>query len=477
MQEQFLNRTKIVATIGPASSAKATLVDMIKSGMDVARINFSHADQDKNLELMETVRAAAQAAGTTVAIMQDLQGPKIRVGVLPGEGLELVDGSLMKMRAGVMEAEPGVIPVPYEKLAADVRRGDRILLADGTRELEVVDRRGQVITARVLLGGRLISHKGINVPTRTLSAESITDKDESDLAFGLKHNVDFVAMSFVRTAQDVRQLRALIAKYVPRDVEPPQIIVKIEKHEALDHFAEILQETDGVMIARGDLGLETPATKVPMHQKELIAKCLVAGKPVTVATEMLASMEVNPRPTRAEVSDVANAVIDHSDAVMLSGETANGRYPTRAVSTMAEIIQSTEESPLDDLQPHREATGESIPFAVGAAAVELARHVEAAALLVTTHSGYSARGVARFRPPLPIFAATDSPRVCRQLLLSWGVIPLLIEGYRNPEQMMRVALEELQRDKRLKKNNKIVVVSGLRRAEKGFDTGIRVVEV
>ena len=450
---------------------------MIDAGMDVARINFSHADQDKNLELMETVRAAAKESGKEVAILQDLQGPKIRVGALPGEGLDLVEGSFVKIRAGAVQAEHGVIPTPYERLAQDVRRGDRILIADGTRELEVVARSGQVITAKVLLGGRVISHKGINVPTRTLSAEALTDKDEEDLAFGLKHNIDFVAMSFVRTAQDVQLLKKKIKKYLPEDAEPPQIIVKIEKHEALEHFDEILDETDAVMIARGDLGLETQATLVPIRQKELIAKCVVAGKPVITATEMLGSMENNPRPTRAEVSDVANAVIDHSDAVMLSGETANGRYPLRAVATMAEIIENTEVSPLDDLHPHKDATGESVPFAVAAGAVELARHVDAAAILVTTHSGYSARGVARFRAERPVFAATDSPRVSHQLLLSWGVVPILIQGYGQPEQMTHSALDHLHKQKRIKKGDRVVVVSGLARSEGGFDSGVRVVEV
>lgn len=472
-----MNRTKIVATIGPASSEKSMLVHMLNAGMDVARINFSHATQEENLKLMETVRAAGDEAGRPAAILQDLQGPKIRLGVLPGEGLELVEGSLVKLRAGALEAEQGVLPVPYPRLADDVRRGDRILIADGTRELEVIHREGSIITAKVLLGGRVISHKGINVPTRTLSAEALTEKDEQDLAFGLQHNVDFVAMSFVRSAADVKLLRKKIEKYLPGDTEAPQVIVKIEKHEALDNFDEILAETDAVMIARGDLGLETPAALVPLRQKELIAKCIVAGKPVITATEMLGSMEHNPRPTRAEVSDVANAVIDHCDAAMLSGETANGRYPVRAVAMMAEIIQSTESSPLDDLHPHRDATGETVPFAVGAVAVELAQYIDAAALLITTHSGYSARAVARFRPERKIFAATDSPRVGSQLLLSWGVHPLLIPGYGNPEQMMRGALEQLHKEKQLKKNDRVVVVSGLKRGEKTFDTGIRVVEV
>ncbi|HSX24807.1 MAG TPA: pyruvate kinase, partial [Candidatus Andersenbacteria bacterium] len=302
------NRTNIVCTIGPASSMVPVLKEMIQAGMNVARINFSHGDHDANLDLVDKVRAASQEVGIPVAILQDLQGPKLRVGVLPPEGIELVEGKLVRLQAGVLEAEKGVIPVPYDRFAYDLGRGDRILLVDGTRELEVVDVQRNIITAKVLLGGKLISHKGINVPTSTLSMESMTEKDDADLAFGLKQNIDFVALSFVRSAEDIRQLKEKIKKWLPEGTEPPHIIVKIEKHEALLNFDEILEETDGVMIARGDLGLETPVSRLPIHQKELIVKCIAAGKSVITATEMMASMEYNPRPTRAEVSDVANAV-------------------------------------------------------------------------------------------------------------------------------------------------------------------------
>lgn len=477
MEERFLNRTKIVCTIGPASSAAATLKQMIVAGMDVARINFSHGDAASNLELLEKIRSASETVGRPVAMLQDLQGPKIRVGELPEDGLELVEGQMATLLAGKLEAEHGVVPVPYERLAQDVRRGDRILLEDGTKELEVLVVEGQYIKTKVLLGGRLLSNKGINVPTRSLSAEAMTEKDEEDLAFGLKQNIDFVALSFVRTAEDVRKLRAKIEQHLPADTEPPQVIVKIEKHEALENFDEILEETDGVMVARGDLGLETPATLVPVRQKELIAKCIVAGKPVITATEMLASMEHKPRPTRAEVSDVANAVIDHSDAVMLSGETAMGQFPVKAVETMAEIIQNTEESPLDNLHPHKDASGEPVPLAVAAAAVELARHVDAEAVLVTTQSGYSVRAAARFRPEVPLFAATESPRTRNQLLLSWGVTSFAGEGYQDPVKMTEQALSTLVDEYGVAAGSKVVVVSGLKRKQGGFDSVVRVVEV
>jgi pyruvate kinase len=471
------NRTKIVCTIGPASSSRAVLKDMIRAGMDIARINFSHGDQDSNLELLEKIRQASEDVGRPVAILQDLQGPKLRIGELPGEGLELIEGQMATFQAGTVSADHGVIPVPYERFAHDLRRGDRILLADGTRELEVLHTKGNIVKAKVLLGGRIISHKGINVPTVTLSMESMTEKDEEDLVFGLKHNIDFVALSFVRSKEDVKKLRQRIQNHMPEGVEPPHVIVKIEKHEALENFDEILDETDGVMIARGDLGLETPVARLPVHQKELIAKCVVAGKPVITATEMLASMEHSPRPTRAEVSDVANAVIDHTDAVMLSGESAMGRYPVRAVQTMNDIVEQTEQSPLDNLLPHKDATGQPVPLAVAAAAVELARHIEAAALLVTTTSGYSARAIARFRPEIPVFAATDIERTSNQLLLSWGVTPFIAESYKSPQRMVEHALEELHETHGVPKKGKVVVVSGLKRTGGGYDSAIRVVEL
>ncbi len=471
-------RTAIVCTIGPASSSIPVLEKMMRQGMNVARINFSHGGHEGNLELVDHVRTAAKNIGVDVAILQDLQGPKMRVGTIPGVGMELVEGKLVRLQAGVQSADPDIIPVPYDKFAHDLGKGDRILLADGTRELEVVDVQGSIITAKVLLGGMLISNKGINVPTVTLSIESMTEKDDEDLAFGLKQNIDFVALSFVRSANDVRFLKIKIAKWLPADVEPPQIIVKIEKHEALQNFDEILEEADGVMVARGDLGIETPVARIPIHQKEIIAKCVVAGKPVITATEMMASMEYNPRPTRAEVSDVANAVIDHTDAVMLSGESAMGKYPVQVVATMSEIIAQTEESPLDALLPFEDSSGESVPSAVAAAVVLLARHIDASAILITTKSGYSARQVSRFRPELPIFAATPSPRTLRQLLLSWGTVPFLIDGYAHPENMMQEALHTLQEKYHIQKGSKIVVMSGLLQdSEAGFDCSIRVREI
>ncbi|MFH1354483.1 MAG: pyruvate kinase [bacterium] len=469
-------RTKIVATLGPASASKTVLRDMVIAGMDVARINFSHGTTDANLELLRLVREAARAEETQVAIMQDLQGPKLRVGQLPEDGWELVDGLNATLLAGAESMDGEAIPVLYKRLAGELKAGDRILLNDGLLELEVTAVKGKRIYTKVLLGGTLLSNQGLTIPSVSLSLEALTEKDEADLSLGLKEGVDFVAMSFVRTVDDVLNLKQKIVDILPDDVDAPAVVVKIEKHEALKNFDAILEEADAVMIARGDLGLATSLSSVPVAQKEIVARCLVAGKPVVVATHMLSSMTIRPRPTRAEVSDVANAVIDHTDAVMLSEETALGRYPVRSVKTMAEIIARTEESPLDNLMPHREAMGEPVPQAAAAAAVELARHVEAEAILITTHSGYSARAIARYRPETRVFAATDDPVVQRQLMLSWGITPIYVEGYKEPEKMMGDALDILHSRHSILPGSRIIVVSGLKRKET-YDSAVRVVEV
>lgn len=470
------NRTKIVVTLGPACAARSVMEEMVAAGMDVARINFSHGTREGDLELLVRMRAAAAAAGRPIPIMQDLQGPKLRLGGLPEGGVRLLEGTLRTLVAGMRESDGEVIPVPYAQLPEEVRRGDRLLLAGGALELEVVAVDGRRVTAKVLLGGTVRARAGLAVPGRHLAAEALTEKDRDDLALGLTHGVDLVALSFVRSAGDVQELKALIAQLLPADTDGPAVLVKIEKHEAVERFDAILDEADGVIIARGDLGIETSYSTVPLTQKMLIARCLVAGKPVVTATEMLSSMTHASRPTRAEASDVANAVLDRTDAVMLSEETALGRFPVRAVRTMAEIIGSTEAAPLDQLAPSREARGEPVPLAVAAAAVGLARHVEAAAILVTTRSGYSARAVARFRPDTPVFAATDSPRVQHTLQLSWGIEPVLVEGYTEPEQMVRASLDVLRRTYGVRPGAKVVAVSGLRR-ERGYDSAVRVIEV
>jgi len=338
-----MKRTKIVCTIGPASDRKAILKRMINSGMNVARLNFSHNVLSYHAKLIKTLRALAKETKNPIAIIQDLQGPRIRLGDLPAKGLVVKKGQEVVLTTS--KSHQNKIPVTYEKMHLDIEPKDRILIADGLMELVAEKIAGRDILCRVVIGGTLFSHKGINLPDTNVSVPSLTDKDKTDLLFGVKQNVDFVAMSFVRTAKDVYDLKYLIQKYAKKlklKTAPIRVVVKIERKEAIENIDEIIEATDAVMVARGDLGIELPAEDVPLMQKMIIDKCLQAAKPVIVATQMLDSMIHSPRPTRAEVSDVANAVIDHTDAVMLSGETASGDFPVETVDTMRKIIEKAE---------------------------------------------------------------------------------------------------------------------------------------
>ncbi|MEK7073287.1 MAG: pyruvate kinase [Patescibacteria group bacterium] len=466
-----MKRTKIVCTIGPASKKPAMLEKMIKAGMNMARLNFSHGTHADHARLMKRVLQAAKKAGTTVAILQDLQGPKIRVGDLSKEGVKLVNGSEVIFTTASVQGRPSTrlgelrIPVGYKKLHQDVKPGDRLLLDDGLLEVMVQKVSGRDIVCHVVTGGMLTSHKGMNFPTATLSIPALTPKDKADVAFGVRAGVDYVALSFVRSAKDVMQLRALIAKEekkarIKRDA-PIMIISKIEKPQALDNFDEILDASDAIMVARGDLGVETPAADVPVHQKRMIEKCLTAGKPVIVATQMLDSMIRNPRPTRAEVSDIANAVIDHTDAVMLSGETATGAFPLQAVKIMAETAEETEKSRYDDVRidivgveptEAREAISKS--------AAVMARMTPACAILSVSVSGRMGRRLSRFRPEIPIVVGAFSPRVARQLALSWGVTPILLTPTKDATRAKKQLLKEAMKRKLCKKGNDLLFVMG-----------------
>lgn len=476
-REEFVNRAKIVATLGPACAASPVMREMVEAGVDVARVNFSHGSAAVNLELIRTLREAARAADKPVAVMQDLQGAKLRLGFLASGDLTVLPGSLATFFTGADKAEGDVVPVPEGRLAQQVQRGDRLLVHDGQIEFEVLNVTGRRIRTRTLLGGVVRSGQGLTVPTARVAQATLTEKDRNDLALGVEGGVDFVALSHVRAAADVQELRQAIAKLAPADAPWPAIVVKIENHAALQNFAAILEEADAVMIARGDLGLETPVAAVPVRQKELTLQSVVAGKPVMVATQLLGSMVAQPRPSRAEVSDVANAVLDLADALLLSDETAIGRYPVRSVQQLAEIIERTEAAPVRGLMPEFDSRGESVPRAVAAAAVQLARNVDAVAIVVTTQSGYSARAVVRYRPDVPVFAATASPSVQRQLTLSWGVTPLLVDGASGPEDLTRGALGQLKRRFGVAGGSRLVLVSGLRRPAGGFDSAVRVVEV
>lgn len=464
----YQKKTKIVATIGPASYKTTTIEKMIHAGMNVARLNFSHGTHESQLVTMQNVRAAAKKTGKTVTIVADLQGPKVRLGVLP-EPVTLKAGEKVVISTAIKSAVGKRLPTTYKGLHKDLKKGDVVLLADGLLEFSVEGVRGTEITCKVVVGGTLSSHKGIIVPTATLHVPILSEKDKLDLDFAIKHDADFIAMSFVMTKDDVVMMRRLIAaaekKYHKKKIlggtpTSTRIIVKIEKHEAVTNFDEILEVADAVMVARGDLGVETPMETVPIVQKMIIAKCLQASKPVITATQMLGSMVANPRPTRAEVSDVANAVIDHTDAVMLSDETAVGKYPVRVIETMRKIVERTEESPYDDITHAGIQFSMIADAAISSAASSLATITKADAIVVATLSGRTARIVSTYRPTLPILATAHNEKIARQMNLSWGVNPFIMPTKNTLKAIVKTALQIIRSKNLVQKDSEVVMVAG-----------------
>lgn len=455
-------KTKIVCTLGPATIKTATIARLIKAGMNVARLNFSHGDYAEQTLLIKNIRAAAAETGATIAIMQDLQGPKIRLGILPENGVSInknekfiLDTSSSKFhleKSSGKSAESKIIPVQYKHLHEDVSRGDIILIEDGLIRLEVVQVSGTKIKVRSVNKSLLKSHKGINVPTASISANPLTPKDIRDLHFGLKNNVDFVALSFVRHAEDIRKLRSIIRHAGSSAL----IVAKIERHEALKNLESIIKETDAVMVARGDLGVETPAEEVPVAQKRMVKLANTYAKPVIVATEMLQSMVENPRATRAEVSDVANAVFDHTDAVMLSNETAIGKFPVEAVKTMTRIALNVEKFQNEHYLYKIWQNGYDLPdnLQICHNASRLALETKAKLIVAITESGYTANALSRQRIFTEIVAITPNPMVKRQLQLTWGLNDVFITNSTNFTQIKKL----LVKNKKLKKGDKVVLV-------------------
>jgi len=429
-------KTKIVCTIGPASRDPRIIESLIREGMQVARLNFSHGTHAEHLETLQQIRSVSDRLRRPVAVLQDLCGPKIRVGRLPESGIQLISGQSIVLTPdkGDVEASGDRIPVSYPSLAEDVQSMDRILLADGTMEIQVERVEAPDVHCRVITGGWLTSHKGINLVTGSLHAPSLTEKDKDDLAFGLAHGVDFVALSFVRSPQDIRDAKDRIrqaGKSTP-------VIAKIEKHEALSVIDSIIDVSDGIMVARGDLGVEIPLEAVPHIQKELVKKARCAGKPVIIATQMLRSMVDSPRPTRAEASDVANAVLDGTDAVMLSEETASGNYPVEAVRYMVKIVSNAERHypfhGILDSEPERE-----ISESVAHASCTIAAHLGAVAIVTPTRSGLTAMQVARYRPKQPILALSPVLENVRKLCLVWGCVPVWVPDARAEDEPVQKA--------------------------------------
>ena len=455
-QHDPMRRTKIVATIGPATEAPETLRQLIDAGATTFRLNFSHGEHGEHARRIATIRQVAHEMGVHIGILQDLQGPKIRLGRFEQGPITLASGDSFTLTSRPVSCNQTVATVTYEHLAEEVTAGSRILLDDGRVEMVVerVDPPDQSLHCRVTVGGVLSNNKGVNFPDVQLSIRALTPKDRRDLAFGLQQGVDWVALSFVRNPSDLQEIRELIRSH---GFHTP-VVAKIEKFEAIDSIDAILPLCDGVMVARGDLGVEMPAEEVPLLQKELIRKANSLGIPIITATQMLDSMAASPRPTRAEVSDVANAILDGTDAVMLSNETAVGDYPVEAVATMARVARRIERDyPQRVLDSHMATT---IPNAISQAVSSIARQLNASAILPLTKTGSTARNVSKFRPSTPILAITSEVRVARQLQLVWGVRPLLISEQTNTSSTFSLAMGVAQQQGLLREGDLVVQTAG-----------------
>lgn len=452
-------RTKIVCTLGPASVTPDVLRGLVVAGMDVARLNLSHGTQEEHRRAVHTVREAAASVGREVAILLDLQGPKLRVGRMEGDEVVLRTGSRVTLTARPIEASgPDRVHVNYPTLADDVEAGSTVLLDDGRLELRILDVVNGDVVTEVITGGPLRSRKGVNLPNIRTSTPALTEKDLSDLAFGLDVGVDFVALSFVRDETDVADL----VQRVREAGSKAGVIAKIEKPEAVERVDAILARSDGIMVARGDLGIEMRLSRVPGTQKRIIRKCQVAAKPVITATQMLESMIENPRPTRAEVSDVANAVLDGTDAVMLSGETAVGRDPVRVVEVMASIVEEAERHYRESgITAPDERSAFDVTEAISRTAVRLAGEVEASAIACLTATGTTARAIARHRPEIPVYGFTDDPGVVRRLLLTWGTKGVPIPYQHDTDHGIGVVQSMLREQGLARAGDMVVVVAGM----------------
>ena len=465
-------KTKIVCTIGPATASLTALKQLIRAGMNVARLNFSHGDHKAHRETIKKIRQAAREERRPVGILQDLAGPKIRLGriserrLIAGEEVVLVSGS---------ETSDDALPVNYPYLYQDLSEGESILMADGRVELQVLEVNENHIRAKVVNGGTLAANKGVNLPASDLRIPAFTDKDREDLEFGLAECVDFVAMSFIRHEKDLEPLRERISKSDGR----PLIVAKIEKPQAVSRLEPIIAAVDGVMVARGDLGVEMPLEGVPLIQKKIILEARTAGKVVITATQMLGSMVENPRPSRAEVTDVANAILDGTDAVMLSEETAVGKYPVKAVAMLDRVATRTESS-LDPKRFLKDDISKNLPLsdaAVSRAAAWMANDLSADLIVAATTSGSTARVMSRLRPPIPIIGLTANPKTHRQLCLSYGVIHALVPAYDDFDELLWQVNSYLKKEALTQRGSCVVLTAGAPLNVPGTTNLIKVLEI
>lgn len=463
-----MRKTKIVCTIGPASESVEKLTQLIEAGMNVSRLNFSHGNHEEHAARIKNIRVAAEKTGKKIGILLDTKGPEIRTNDMENGAVELKTGQecIISMNEVLGTAEK--FSVTYDQLIDDVHPGAKILLDDGLIGLEVIsiDKEENQIKTKVLNAGILKNKKGVNVPGVSVNLPGITEKDTKDILFGIEQGVDFIAASFVRRATDVLEIRQLLEENNGSHI---QIIPKIENQEGVDNINEILEVSDGLMVARGDLGVEIPAEEVPLVQKDLIKKCNTQGKPVITATQMLDSMQRNPRPTRAEASDVANAIFDGSDAIMLSGETAAGQYPVEAVQTMHNIA-SRAESALNHkelLSLRSKETEHNITDAIGQSVAHTALNLEVNAIITPTESGHTARMISKYRPKAPIIAVTSNDHVVRRLALVWGVYPQLGQKAETTDEMLASAVEESVNSGHVSHGDLVVITAGVPVGEAG----------
>lgn len=460
-----MRKTKIVCTIGPASESVETLKGLMEEGMNVARLNFSHGNHEEHQARIDSIRKAAAETGKSIAILLDTKGPEIRTGDLEKDSVELKDGETLILTTDTILGNEKRVSITYPGLVNDVKPGDVILIDDGLIGLDVEEIQEQNIVCRIRNGGTLKSKKGVNVPGVEIKLPGITEKDAKDIKFGIQNEIDFIAASFVRKGSDVLEIRKILEDY-GADI---QIISKIENQEGVNNVNEILSLSDGLMVARGDLGVEIPAEEVPIVQKELIRKCNHLGKVVITATQMLDSMQRNPRPTRAEASDVANAIFDGTDAIMLSGETAAGKYPIEAVSTMNRIAVRTEaaltyQEILNTRSVERQST---IPDALSQAVANVAFDLDAKAIITSTESGHTAKTVSKFRPKAPIVAVTPHEKVCRKLALVWGVFPVHSELANSTDEMLDVAVRTSVNSGFVRRGDLVIITAGVPVREPG----------
>lgn len=455
-----MRKTKIVCTIGPSSESLPALKQLIAAGMNVARLNFSHGDYEEHGNRIKNIRQACRELNKTVAILLDTKGPEIRTGKLKEDSYELVQDEHIVLTTEEIIGDNKRISVTYKDLPRDVQVGSTILIDDGLIGLSVVDIRGSEIECRIVNGGTIKSKKGVNVPGVRISLPGITEKDASDIIFGIQQGVDFIAASFVRKASDVLEIRQLLEEHNASHI---QIISKIENREGVDNLDEILEVSDGLMVARGDLGVEIPAEEVPLVQKLMIKKCNYVGKPVITATQMLDSMQRNPRPTRAEASDVANAIFDGTDAIMLSGETAAGKYPVESVLTMSRIAERAE-SALEYREMFlRQSTAQqtTITEAISQSVANSALDLDARAIITPTESGYTARMVSKYRPKSPIVAVTPNEQVVRRLSLVWGVLPIKGEHVPNTDDLFQHAVDNAIKAGLIRLGDLVIITAGV----------------